>query len=163
MTSLTRKKLYSTKRHWYHLSSTLKRLKVKLIPWDSVSGLNRTLSEPDGDRICVAPTIEQCIVAIPYTYHSIFSIYRTESMVNATNPDDVFDSGITHEGWILEPTTFIKIGTINFENVETQLKLYSVTPEAASIGEVSVTRKALKWWKNTNIKQFIKYNYGHSL
>lgn len=153
----TRKKsVYSYKRYWYHVSTTLKNNKEYLIPWGEQEGFNRSGDEPDGNRICVAPTIEQCITAIPYVPYCTLRIYRTENKVKATKPVDVFDSKITKEGWLLEPTTFIQIGKLYLEEIAWKLNIDEVIDESASSASLQESAKVLKWWKRIRIRRFIK-------
>lgn len=153
------KKIYLYRRYWYHLSSSLNKEEEHLVPWNNSKGLNRSPFEPDGDRICVAPTIEQCIVALPYRFGSEYTIYRTKDMVRAREAVDVFDSKVTHEGWIEIPTTFVKIGHISFCHIEQKRKLHSVIRQAASVGEASYSGRILNWWKRIGIKKYINRNF----
>jgi len=156
--TLRRKKtnLFNRKQYWYHVSTTLKNDEEHLIPWGTRKGFNRSLNEPDGNRICVAPTIEQCITAIPYILTAKITIYRTKSKVIAYKSNKIFDMNVTNEGWLLEPTTFIKIGTLDFEDVEKGLAIEMVIPESATGGVASYSGKVLRWWKKARIKRFIK-------
>lgn len=151
-----KRSVYSYKRYWYHISSTLNRNTHRLIPWGEHRGFNRSGNEPSGKRICVAPTIEQCITAIPYSLSYKHTIYRTLSRVKAKRPKDIFDSNVTNEGWIESPTTFLKIGVIDFDTVARGLDIDEVMPEKATEGEVKESRKLLNWWKAAKIKRFIK-------
>lgn len=148
--------LYAYRRFWYHISTTLKRKTEHLIPWDSQKGFNRPDDEPEGKRICVAPTIEQCLTAIPYFFSDTFAIYRTEKQVIANQPLNVFDAEITHEGWIQSPTTFVKMGKLNLEDVERGLEIEHVIEEAASEGHKHASKKVLRWWQNVKVHRFIK-------
>ena len=148
---------YNSKRYWYHISTTLKKKVEHLIPWDEDTGFNRGGDEPVGKRICVAPTIEQCITAIPYSLDTYCSIYRTKQKIKADKPSGVFDANITHEGWLLSPTTFVKIGKLDFANIEKTLNIENVIQESAAHGKVKISKEVLKWWKRIDIKQFIKY------
>ena len=152
----SKKSVYDYRRYWYHVSTTLKTKYVYLIPWGEDEGVNRGGLEPDGRRICVSPTIEQCITAIPYYLRYVVNIYRTKSKVKASSPRKVFDSRITKEGWLHKPTSFIKVGVLNFKDVEQGLKVNNVISEAASMGEPRQSGKVLKWWKKAKIKRFIK-------
>lgn len=156
--SSQKSKLFKYKRYWYHLSSNLTEKEINLLPWGNDKGFNRSGLEPDGERICVAPSIEQCITAIPYWYSSWYNIYKTKNKVIAEKPKTkkIFDSHITDEGWIKIPTTFIKMGSINFEDVEKGLGKENVIREAASVGEPRYSGKVLKWWKRAKMKRFIK-------
>jgi len=147
---------YSVERHWYHVSSTLKKELEMLIPWDNFTGFNRTIDEPEGARICVAPTIEQCLTAIPYPLNAKFTIYQTLNMVLARQPYDVFDASITQEGWIEVPTEFIKIGTLSFIQIEKGLKISHVIEQAGAMDDVCYSDEVLKWWQGINLKRFIK-------
>lgn len=148
--------LFTRKRYWYHVSTTLNRRNVTLTPWDGDKAVNRDPTEPAGKRICVAPTIEQCIVAIPYHLGATISIYRTKNRELATQPNDVFDAKVTDEGWFTVPTTFVKIGTLDFEDIEESMGIEHVIEEVASGGNIPKTRKSLRWWKKARIKRFIK-------
>ena len=157
VTSLLRKKsIYKHKRYWYHVSTTLKSKYVHLIPWDDSKGFNRDPTEPEGKRICVSPTIEQCITAIPYDLETKINIYRTRSPVIADKPKKVFDVKVTNEGWLHNPTSFVKIGMLKFRDLESRLNVEHVIEQAASEGEPRLSGKVLRWWKNAKIKRFIK-------
>lgn len=147
---------YSQERYWYHVSTTLKNKHVHLTPWDEDSGSNRGGMEPSGKRICVAPTIEQCLTAIPYYLGSVCNIYRTKTQVNAEKPYDVFDSNITHEGWLHSPTSFIKVGILKFKDVEKKLEIDDVIEEAASLCDIKESKKVLQWWQQANLKKIIR-------
>jgi hypothetical protein len=147
-------RLFSCPRYWYHISCTLKQNNVKLFP--RVEGFNRDEREPSIKRICVAPSIEQCITAVPYFLGDHFEIYKTKHKVVATKPQGVFDSNITKEGWLLKPTEFIKLGSINFEEVEKGINVENVISPAASGNHAPYSGKVLKWWKKARIKRFIK-------
>jgi len=152
----TRSSLYNKRRHWYHVSTTLEKKHERLVPWDERKSFNRDCSEPSGKRICVAPTIEQCITAIPYCLGTILTIYRTKSPIIAKRPQGVYDSHITEEGWIEKPMSFVKVGILKFEDIEKSLGVDNVAEEAASSGETRKCGKVLKWWKRARIRRFIK-------
>lgn len=149
-----KKSIYSYKRYWYHLSSTLTRKKYYIVPWKNDD--NRSGDEPEGKRICVAPSIAHCLTAIPYGLTDSYHIYRTESRVKASKPDGVFDSHITKEGWLQTPTIFVKMGTIDLEEIEKGENVDNVTPEAASSNEPRYSGRVLKWWSKINFQYYIK-------
>ena len=151
-----KKSVYERRLYWYHVSTTLKNKYVNLVPWGQINGINWGGGEPNDKRICVAPSIEQCITAIPYILESTCNIYRTKSRLVATHPKGVFDSKITQEGWLHKPTSFVKIGIIKFTDVEKGLNIKHVIPEAASLTEPRRSGRVLKWWMKANIKRFIK-------
>ena len=154
-----RKKRFSrkTKRYWYHISTTLKDKYIQLIPWNEDKATNRDFSEPAGERICVAPTIEQCITALPYWSTATYIIYRTKSVTTAKHPRGVFDSSVTHEGWLQTPASFVKVGILRFKDVEKELgNGEDIIEEAASRNNVKASASVLRWWKRARIKRFIK-------
>jgi hypothetical protein len=149
--------LYTKRRYWYHVSTTLRRKVARLTPWDEDKSVNRGGSEPPGPRICVAPTIEQCLVAVPYSScgHG-FTVYRTKSPVLATRPyptKDIFDWKVTREGWLLKPTTFIKIGSIRPSEIMRGEKIDELIDAAACCSNLKDSKIALKWWKNLKLKR----------
>ena len=144
------------KRYWYHISNTLKDKKCTLIPWDNAKGFNRNELEPDINRICVSPTIQQCLTAVPYFLSSSYNIYRTKEKVAAHKPIRVFDAKITNEGWLLDTTDFIKIGSIDLNEIESGEKIESVMHEAASRGNVRYSKKVLNWWRRIKLQRYIK-------
>lgn len=150
------KSVYAKKAYWYHISTSLKHKYIKLVPWDEHAAKNRCGSEPPGKRICVAPTIEQCITAVPYILSAKFNIYRTKERVTPRKPYSVFDQTVTEEGWLDEPTEFVKIGMINFTDVEKGLGIKQVISTSAVGESVAFSGKVLKWWQNARIKKFVK-------
>lgn len=144
------KNSFSNPRYWYHLSTTLFEKLELLSPRDNKSGFNRSDYEPNISRICVSPTIEQCLVAIPYSKWEMFGIYKTISPTIAKESVNVFDSKITDEGWILIPTYFERIGCLSLD--------FKLSPEAASEGNVKLSQKLLQWWKRANIHKRIVYD-----
>lgn len=151
------KELYRVPRFWYHVSTTLKRKKELLTPRKNDEGFNRCDTEPDVKRICVAPTLEQCLTAVPYGKYDIISIYRTQKKVVAKKSHGVFDSEITQEGWITSPTVFIKMGSISMLKVKNKTKLIT---EAATVGNIQSSQHAYKWWVKFNPWQIVDYEKG---
>lgn len=151
-----RRNVYANRRYWYHVSTTLTKRVEHLKPRGNEKGFNRADHEPDNARICVAPSIEQCITAIPYRLGDSCTIYRTQERVRASKPKKVFDINITEEGWLQVPTTFVRLGTLEFEDVERGLSVEHVVEEAASSGYPPASGRVLKWWKKARIKRFIK-------
>lgn len=154
-----KKYLYKIPRYWYHVSSTLNRRNVKLTPRDDSVG--RAMDEPPGARICVAPSIEQCITALPYCVWKKYYIYRTENKIIASRPlkNAIYDGEITQEGWILEKMNFIKLGSINFDKISAFLieKNKEMIDESASGDSIEYSKEVLRWWKRVDIKKFIEY------
>jgi hypothetical protein len=147
--------LYSEPRYWYHVSSTLVKPLVILRPWTNEDGFNRTDSEPNTPRICVAPTIEQCLVAIPYRSVGDYTIYRTKAPKRAARPRKVYDASVTQEGWLQETTAFIKIGTFPMEEFSDACG-DNFKGERATVGVVARSRDLLEWWRHMEIQKYIK-------
>jgi hypothetical protein len=143
--------IYEIKRYWYHVSSTLKKKKELLKPRDNTEGFNRPEHEPNIKRICVSPTLEQCLTAIPYSKRDTVFIYRTNAKVIAKASQEVFDSPITQEGWILKPTWFIKMGVLDFEIIPSK-----VITEAATMGMESISKRVLNWWLKLEPWKYVK-------
>lgn len=89
--------------------------------WDFSEGVispricQRVPDEPEMARICVAPTVEQCILAIGHweDYFSSgkeFRIYKTEE--ETTTAIDIIDSHLTGERWLTKPSLFKYVRTI---------------------------------------------------
>jgi len=101
------------KRYYYHITNEPWKNTVRLYPRET--GDNRDEREPKTARICVAPTIEGCLVAM-YVNRSMFGeyvyLYRTKNKVTARKSTGIMDSHITGEKWIVRPTTFVKIGEL---------------------------------------------------
>lgn len=149
--------LYTKRRYWYHVSTTLKRKELRLTPLNEQQSTNRGTGEPPGARICVAPTIEQCITAIPFGCRGGFAIYRTKSPVLATRPSptrDIFDWKVTREGWLLKSTNFIKIGSIRLSDIRRREKIDDISEApAACNSSLKDSIKSLKWWRSLKLRQ----------
>ncbi len=106
---------YSTstmKKYYYHITTRSWPKNVLLKP--RKYGANRADEEPKTARICVAPTIEGCLIALGscLPLSSDLYIYRTVRKINAIKPIDVIDSEITEEMWLLRPINFKYVGKI---------------------------------------------------
>jgi hypothetical protein len=152
--------LYCVPRFWYHISTTLNRKEILLKPRDNDSGFNRSYYEPNTERICVTPSLEQCIVAVPYYYDTIFSVYKTKYKEIAERPIDIFDSKITQEGWLIKPTIFTKIGKLNIDQIISfygkENKDFHMFEDAATAGILTYSKEAYRWWTKHNPWQFVK-------
>jgi hypothetical protein len=103
------------KRHfYYHVTQKKWPKRITLSP--RKIGEHRAIDEPEINRICVSPSIEECIIALGscLKYYSNINIYRTVSKVYAYNSYDIPDSHITQEKWLINPTRFMKIGAVNY-------------------------------------------------
>ena len=150
---IKKKSVYETRRYWYHLSTTLGYKQLLLMPGDTSKGFNRDLTEPDIKRICVAPSIAQCLTALPYSYGDTFMIYRTKNKIKVERPVKVFDASITHEGWITKPTVFIKIGKLALREID---DMENLPGERASHGKIQYSKQNLARWKKKNLWKYIK-------
>ena len=86
--------------------------KITLFP--RAYGDNRSFDEPNVSRICCAPTIENCLIAIPIEEFEIVNVYRTMNKVESVRPYRILDAHITQERWLTEPTDFIFIKNVDF-------------------------------------------------
>ena len=143
---------HDERRYWYHLSSRLdKRGKFVLKPWGDERAVNRDFAnEPDNKRICVAPTIPQCLTALPQSSVDL-NIYRTLRKVKAEKPVGVFDAKITQEGWLTKPIMFVYIGTIKFRDMENEFGNQFWPEDAACASgsdqnELVTSKEALEEW-----------------
>ena len=157
------KSIYKYKRYWFHVSSTLKRKIEFLHPRDNDEGFNRADHEPNVRRICVSPTLEQCLTAIPYSSHDTIKIYKTRRPIKVKKSVDVFDSFVTGEKWITNPTKFVKIGVLKFEKINKYLdtidpegKEEGIISESASQGTERYSQEVYKWWKKLKPWRFVE-------
>ncbi len=99
-------------RFYYHITNEHWKKKKRLFP--RKDGDQRGYGEPKVRRICVAPDIIRCFLAIPYSNNGFISynIYRTYRKTYAYYPYEVVDSIVTREKWLIDPTTFVRIGEI---------------------------------------------------
>lgn len=156
MKKLNIEEFYATPRYWYHVSTTLHARTYKLKPRSE--GCNRSGFEPIDKRICVSPTLEQCITALPYfsCEHTTFFIYKTRYKLKAKSPVDIFDSSVTQEGWIIRPVIFDLVGKLKFDNiVNNRGKSVRIKQEAASVGYSYESRKLHQWWVKINPWKFV--------
>jgi hypothetical protein len=71
-------------------------------------------------------------------------------------PFDVFDANVTLEGWIQKPTVFVRLGTLDLEDVERGEKVDHVVEEAATNCSPTQSGKVLRWWKKANPRKYMK-------
>ncbi len=150
-----KKSIFDYPRYWYHLSSTLTKRRVYLKPWDNSKGFNRSCCEPDVHRTCVAPSIEQCLTAIPYCPGDEYVVYRTARKTKATKAHGVFDCRITKEGWIQKPCMFVKVGVLSFLRLAEDEGV-NIIDEAASDSETHRSSKVLAWWKQRRLNRYVE-------
>lgn len=147
----------NAERYWYHVSSTLKAKRVTLTPRANDEGFNRAEDEPDIKRICVCPTIEGCLTAIPYGRRDTLTVYRTTKKIPARKAYDVFDSTVTQESWITKRTRFIRVGFLNLEKITGRNgKRRKVIEEVATEGVLSASRRVFKWWRELGVEKFVR-------
>jgi hypothetical protein len=96
---------------YYHVST--RDYQEEQSAWSPWVPLDSGINELDIPRICVAPTISKCLLAINYKAYSYdrFIIYKTNAEVYY--PIGVLDAEVTKEMWVLSPTTFTKCGEIS--------------------------------------------------
>ena len=150
------KELYTVPRYWYHISTTLKDKKELLKPRENDEGFNRSENEPNTKRICVSPTLEQCLTAVPYGKHDKISIYRTEKKTLAKKSRCVFDAKLTQEAWITSRMMFVRVGILQMEDIKRDGHI--IITEAASDGSIESSQECLKWWVALNPWDFVVYD-----
>ena len=153
---IQKKCLYTAPRYWYHISTTLNQKLVYLAPRDNSRSFNRGSSEPNDKRICVAPSIEHCLTAVPYMPGEKYFIYRTIRKTKATAPTGIFDAHITLEGWIQTPMMFERIGTISLYDFAEAEDVNIPEESASGTNYIQQCGKVLKWWQSSKIQRHIK-------
>lgn len=95
----------------YHVSPTFLGNVVTFVPRGGSSEMDLP------DRICTAPTIPQCILAMPtpddWEDHKELHVYVTDSddFVSGTE----YDTEVTEEKWLLHPAILRHVGTLGEE------------------------------------------------
>lgn len=133
---------YPRKGYWYHVSDTLRKDEITLHP--RVEGVNRCFEEPEVPRVCVAPSIEQCMTALPYCL-GIMSVYRTKYQVNAVKAINIEDAHITEEHWIIRPIKFVKIGILDLGEFDPPVEC------ASNCLDFKLVRKTLGQWRRRKL------------
>lgn len=139
--------------YWYHISTTVTGKEVVFYPQTNDEGFFRSSDEPDICRTCVAPTLEQCIISIPYSYYDCYNIYRTKNKIMAYEAYDVFDSNITEEHWLYRPIKFKCQGKIDLSKIKRKMP-----DESASIGNTEYSKETLQKWKKINPWKYVQNN-----
>ncbi len=174
-TMQTEKFDYNKKRYWYHISTNDFGESVVFKPKED--GRNRDRTEVKLARLCVAPTIPQCIVALPlwiddfdnFEYpsiprkHSLY-VYQSDKKRIAKEPyfrrKDLekgeiglpFDYGVTKEGWIVRPASFKKIGMLG-ANINNESFL-DIDLEVCTIVDIPKSIEQLEKIKASNAMYF---------
>ena len=152
-----KKCLHTTPRYWYHISTTLRKRLEYLTPWDNFhSGtVNRSCGEPNTKRVCVSPSVEHCLTAVPYCPGDKFTIYRTARKCVANKPEGVHDAHITNEGWIQAPTMFVRVGVLSLPDLA-KSEHVNILDESASSNCLPHCGRVLKWWQRRKLQRHIK-------
>lgn len=69
--------------------------------------------EPATPRLCVSPTIAQCLGARMFWPYTDVWVYRTEKPVRGVTPVDVWDACITHERWLLPGQSLQRVSKLD--------------------------------------------------
>lgn len=109
--------------HFWHVTEKEWGSSVLLYPRHSHDCERRPGEEPNTPRICVCPTVAQCLAAIPVGEYPL-NVYRTARKQRALYPHRICDSYITQERWLDKPTTFIKRGLIHKDLISVLFKWY---------------------------------------
>jgi len=139
--------MVATRQYYYHVTQKIWPYKKLLKP--KSYGSNRGDDEPTDRRICVAPTIEGCLLALGSCldcYNRAF-VYRTSNKVIAKKPYDVDDAKITGEMWLIRPTSFEQYGEILIGNLPESL-LYTSVGDSESFADQRYFKRELL--KNRN-------------
>lgn len=134
-------------RYWYHVSDSLTKERLRLTP--RKEGVNRCEDEPKTPRICVAPSIEHCLTAIPYGTYTPLRVYRTTRKVTADKSMGIIDSVVTKEHWITKKVCWKKIGVFD-------LSKFKHPPQCASdCKDLKKVRRTLANWKKLKVQKRI--------
>jgi len=87
---------------------TLRKHKYKILIPQPPTGAG--LSESSMPRICAAPSIEQCLMAIGTNTHT-FHVYQLDEDPDVIEPECVWDAHWTGEVWYFRPVVPIYLGT----------------------------------------------------
>lgn len=94
--------------YWYHISDTWTEPNLIVKPRRICKLVAECAGEPLTPRICVCPSIVQCLVAMgDYNLRKRHYVYQYEGETEP--PVSVYDSEYTGERWILKPANFIKV------------------------------------------------------
>lgn len=90
---------------WYHVSTENLGKSVTMHP-------RTPLTISDGEsktpRICVCPSVAQCLIAMPGTGDRVY-IYAAKGTPRPA-PRSVWDRATTEEHWFLDPVEFTRVG-----------------------------------------------------
>lgn len=137
----------AAKGYFYHVSENTR--------WEHSVWLKpRVVNRADGDeptvpRICVAPTVAGCFVGACYT-EGYKRVYRTKHKVWAVEPYNVYDSKITGEMWLLEPTEFVLIHDFSEEEVKEFPKSFDhfTTNRGMLLSQRAAKNRLMKHFRN---------------
>lgn len=142
-------------RFYYHVTNQDFGKEVVLIP--RKYGDNRSDEEPQLPRICVAPTIEGCLISLGLNCIDVdkqLNIYRTKYKVETMKPYDVCDAYITGERWVVDPTSFVRYGTIKlYVKLVDILNIYTGDPSKTSLNKQKKHLDRLKKLKKYYVKK----------
>ena len=131
----------STKEDYFHITQDVYENKVRWKPRKPY----RMMGEPLTPRICVAPTIEGCLVALGEVLVGgrLVYVYKAIGSFKIFNPIKVVDSKVTGEKWIKTPTVFKKIRTLNLEKLLPEDLYINLFGLSAGIADAYVINKQI--------------------
>jgi hypothetical protein len=145
------------KNYWYHLSTHLERIGTfTLKPWGRDIAHNRDNDEPDGERIPVAPSIAQCLVALPLYRGAVANVYRTENQEEAMPSTGIFDVELTEEHWLTNPTKFVYFGKLALKDIEDENPGGVFDFDVCCLNDVSKSKLMLDLYKEIKPEWYIK-------
>lgn len=121
----------AAKYAWYHVSSQGDLGATVTLRPRPVTGLSMT-DESDVPRVCVAPTVKQCLFSImAEEFWEVVSYFEDDLVVYGTNerPDapadeSVEDRALTDEHWFLRPVELHRVGTLDKRGLAHRLVRY---------------------------------------
>lgn len=93
--------------------------------------LVRAAGEPETPRLCVCPSVPQCVSAVMLWKNQPVRIYRSDRPRKGVTPRGVWDQVITGERWLIPGHRLELVGEIP---VETVLQIYELPREYHELG-----------------------------
>lgn len=138
------------KRFWYHITIDNWPSAIVLTPRKGGQNLGAEEGKRRPKVISVAPTVEQCFAAIPYSDYprKSWKVYRTQEEVEASlaDPSLIDDVHITEEHWIASRTKFIRILQISSFEIKEKFPIHGINDmhQKAQLDVIHYCKKFLK-------------------
>jgi hypothetical protein len=141
------------KQYLYHVTEKDWVREVTLTPKED--GCNRDDREPKIARICTAPTIEGCLIAIHIPLMDHLNVYRTKGKVYSRKPVGVCDSHITGERWVTHSTNFIFVNRIDRVKSRFEKSYNNQLNNGVNIGDGTEASEKWQMKMKDKIKKFL--------